>query len=333
MLVAHRFVRHLASVSFGRLVPQHAEIRFRPLGKVGALPVLLSALATAAAAGILVWAMARQWPSLHVAAPQVDPASPLVRREIRKHPRLRALLRREIDPVTATGLVLTVAVASLVVGMVAVGLLLLMVQSNAGLARWDLSLARWGGDNATTTSTRVLRDISLLGGTAGAIAVAAIVGAFEYRRRANWAIPGLLALTVLGQFAITNVIKVVVGRDRPDIQQLTGFAGSSFPSGHAATAAATYATLALLLGRGRPRGTRNALAGGAVAIVVLVAWSRVMLGVHWFTDVLAGMAVGWTWLALCSIAFGGRLLRFGAPVAVAEVVAAQEAGESHEATP
>ena len=151
--------------------------------------------------------------------------------------------------------------------------------------------------------------------------IAAVAGVIEYRRRPNPALPALLLLTVVGQFAIANIVKVIVSRDRPAISQLTGFSGSSFPSGHAAAAAATFAVIALLVGRGRRRAVRNAIAGVAAGLAVLVAGSRVMLGVHWFTDVLAGIALGWAWLAVCSIAFGGRLLDFGAPVAAATAVA------------
>ena len=62
------------------------------------------------------------------------------------------------------------------------------------------------------------------------------------------------------------------------------------------------------------RAARALLAGGAVGIAVAVAASRVLLDVHWLSDVIAGLALGWAWFALCAIAFGGRLLHFGEPV-------------------
>src|SRR4029079_13990972 len=90
------------------------------------------------------------------------------------------------------------------------------------------------------------------------------------------------------------------------------------PSGHTATAAAFWLAVALLMDRARGRRAHSLLFGAAVAISVAVACSRVLLDVHWFSDVLGGLALGWAWFALCSIAFGGRLLRFGAPVQIAE---------------
>jgi undecaprenyl-diphosphatase len=105
---------------------------------------------------------------------------------------------------------------------------------------------------------------------------------------------------------------------------LTGFSGPSFPSGHAATSAAMFAAYALVLSRLRAPHARALLAGLGAGIAAAVASSRVLLGVHWLTDVMAGLAVGWAWFALCSAAFGGRFLRFGQPVAVAEAVADAE---------
>jgi undecaprenyl-diphosphatase len=90
--------------------------------------------------------------------------------------------------------------------------------------------------------------------------------------------------------------------------------GPSFPSGHSSTAAAFYAALALLMARRRDARARAALAAAAAVIAVAVACSRVMLDLHWVSDVIAGLALGWGWFAACAIAFGGRLLRFGEPV-------------------
>ncbi|MEX2420387.1 MAG: phosphatase PAP2 family protein [Actinomycetota bacterium] len=82
---------------------------------------------------------------------------------------------------------------------------------------------------------------------------------------------------------------------------------------HADAAAATYLAVALVPGIASSPKARAALAGGAVAIGVAVGCTRVLLGVHWFSDALAGLAIGWSWFGLCAVAFGGRLLRFGAP--------------------
>ena len=106
-------------------------------------------------------------------------------------------------------------------------------------------------------------------------------------------------------------------RDRTDPAGLTGFAGSSFPSGHATAAAATFAAYALIAGRGHTRAIRAVLGGAAVALTLMVASTRVLLGVHWLTDAMAGICLGWAWFGLCSIAFGGRLLHFGAPAETA----------------
>jgi undecaprenyl-diphosphatase len=133
-------------------------------------------------------------------------------------------------------------------------------------------------------------------------------------------IPAYLAAVTLGDSLVTNAVKHVVDRARPAIDPVAATLGPSFPSGHSSTAAAFFAALALLAGRRRPHAQKAALAGLAVGAAVAVACSRVLLDMHWLSDVVAGLALGWGWFALCTAAFGGWLVRFGAPV---EAAAAQ----------
>jgi undecaprenyl-diphosphatase len=135
-----------------------------------------------------------------------------------------------------------------------------------------------------------------------------------------------IAAVMLGEELLVLTIKQLADRVRPAFNPAAATLGPSFPSGHSATAAAFYATAALLIGRHRTRPWRAVLIGLAVGIAVAVAASRVLLDVHWLTDVIAGLALGWAWFAVCAIAFGGRILRFGAGVATA-TGAAEEAAE------
>lgn len=210
---------------------------------------------------------------------------------------------------------LSVLVASTLVGWV-----LSTVDSRHGFARFDESAAEWGAANATDASTAALRGITNFGGTGYLIAAMATVGlvvALRHRRHDHprWAVLGFLLTVGVGIVIVNNGLKLLVDRDRPTVAHLMNASGSSFPSGHSAAAAACWAAIALVAARRLPVGRRRWAAAGAAAIAVAVASSRVLLGVHWLTDVIAGVVVGWTWFFVVALIFGGRLQRFGHPAA------------------
>lgn len=279
--------------------------------------------------GLVVSLAALRWPR-PVEAPAVE-AADLVGAEARAGSWATRVHRR-LDPAQLTGLALTVALAILALGTLGVGLLLRMVNTDTGFARFDLTFTRFGAEHATGWTTELLRQVSQLGGYQGIILLGLLVAAYEIHRSRRAAVVAFLVVVIGGQYAVAETIKHIVDRTRPDLLNLTGFSGSSFPSGHATAAAATFMAVALLLGRGRRPGTRAALAGIGAGLAALVAATRVLLGVHWFTDVMAGVLLGWAWFALCSIAFGGALLRFGQPAAQAEE-AAEIAIEVREVSP
>jgi membrane-associated phospholipid phosphatase len=236
--------------------------------------------------------------------------------------RAARFLRRRLDPEAATGLALTVALGLIFAAALGFGLVADMVTSKTGLYRLDASAAAWGAEHATPTSTRVLDVVTWLGATVTVLSVTVVLGVLEWVERRRLAVLAFMVTVVVGQNLIANLVKVLVDRERPPVPHLAPSSGFSFPSGHTAAAAATWAAVALVLGRGRPLPVKAWLAAGAALIAVAVAASRVLLGVHWLTDVIGGAALGFGWFVVCSVAFGGALLHFGAP---AERVEAEEA--------
>jgi Membrane-associated phospholipid phosphatase len=233
-----------------------------------------------------------------------------------------------MEPGVATGLALTAAMLATVVGGTIIGVLVYLVRRNSGVVGWDLQVATWAGRHASALATRILDLVTGLGMTVTIVVVSVATAIYGHRRWHRPSVWFFLLLVVGGQSLIANLIKVGVARVRPDIHPLAGFSGSSFPSGHATAAAATFAAIALILGRGRSPKVRAVLGGVAAGVAVAVACSRVFLGVHWLSDVVAGLALGWAWFAVCCVAFGGRILRFGAPAEVAAAAPVSSVSET-----
>ena len=281
-------------------------------------------LVLATAAGVAVFAAALRYPTAAGAAPPVTEATGRqLGKEAVRHPWLGRLLRGRLDPGTATGLALTLALGAAVIGGLLLGILAYLMRTNDRLVDLDRSVGQWGADHATHWSTQLLQLVTDLASTPMTIAVIVVVTVVEMIRVPNKWIPPFLITVVVGEVVIVNTVKHLLHRVRPTFNPIAAHLGPSFPSGHSATAAALYAAVALVLARRRSPRTRAMLAGAAAAVAVAVAVSRVMLGVHWLSDVIAGLAFGWAWFAVCAIAFGGRFLKFAAPVESATRVAEQ----------
>jgi len=248
-----------------------------------------------------------------------DPASPRATGAVARglehgleaHDRFGTFMRDRLNPRVATGLLLTAALAVVTV----LGVLAFLVRSDNGLLGFDRSVERWAHEHVNGDARDAVRAVTDVGGTFIITLVTVVVAAIELRRPPRrWLIP-FLAVAVLGVTLVTSLIKLGVDRVRPELG--LGL-DASFPSGHSANAAATFAAVALLVGRARTPRTQAVLTGVAVAVAVAVGGSRILLGAHWVTDVIAGLTLGWAWFAFTAVAFGGRLLRFGAPVEIAD---------------
>jgi undecaprenyl-diphosphatase len=266
-------------------------------------------------AGLIAW---RYPPSSTPGPSSTIEAARELGQSARTHPRLRKLIAQRFDPDVATGLALTAALIVVIGGGVLFAVLAYLIRSHAHLLGIDNGVARWGDRHATATSTHVLNAVTQLGSISVVIGLCVVLAIAEtLRQRRVWVLLFIVAV-IGGEEILTPTVKQLAGRVRPAFNPAAATLGPSFPSGHSATSAAFYATAALLIGRWRPRSVRAVLAGLAVGIPVAVAATRVLLDVHWLTDVIAGLALGWAWFAVCAIAFGGRILRFGA---AAETVA------------
>jgi len=212
------------------------------------------------------------------------------------------LARREIVPIA-----IFLGIALPVLGFIEIAD---EVSEGEGEVRWfdeGLLFALRTSDPADPIGPRwfesSVMDITALGG----FAVLALVTLFAvgYLLVVNkWADALMLLAATIGGTAISEGLKVGFNRPRPDlVAHIVETTSMSFPSGHAMLSAVTYLTLGALIARTQERRSlRGYVLGAAIVLTLLIGASRVYLGVHWPTDVLAGWCLGAAWALVCWVA-------------------------------
>lgn len=208
-----------------------------------------------------------------------------------------SLARREIVPIA-----LLLGVALPILAFIEIA-----DEVGEGEARWfdeGVLLALRTADPADPIGPRWLEasvmDITALGGFAVlALVTLFAIGYLAVQRK--WIEALTLLVATGGGTAISEGLKVGFARPRPDlVAHVVETTSMSFPSGHAMLSAVTYLTLGALLAQAQERtSVRGYILGVAIVLTLLIGLSRIYLGVHWPTDVLAGWCLGAAWALIC----------------------------------
>jgi undecaprenyl-diphosphatase len=219
--------------------------------------------------------------------------------------KLRSRYRRQLDflsrrvrPEGALGLSLTASLLVLGLAGWALGTLTQDVLTRASINPVDRPALDFLVGHREGWLTGINKIVTLFGNSAVIIPLVLVVGLAWWGRRRRWRPLALLAGAYVGAEGLFQLVKLLVGRPRPPSAAAIGhFTGSAFPSGHATLAAAVYGVLAALVAVSTTSWPRKVAAwAGAVLMALLVGVSRLYLGAHWLTDVLAGWALGALWL-------------------------------------
>lgn len=207
----------------------------------------------------------------------------------------RAIARRvqDLGPTLTIGL-LVLAAGGWVFGALAEE----VAEGDTGL---DNRIADELHEHATRPLTEFFEAVTTLGNGIVLAGVAAIA-AYLLARRRYYAEAVLMVLAYVGAQFLSYSLKLAFRRDRPFFTDpLATVSTYSFPSGHATVSIAVYGALCLVLVRRLTGPARVVCVAAAVLLVSLIGFSRLYLGVHFLSDVLAGYSVGLAWLALCVV--------------------------------
>ncbi|MGH7559717.1 MAG: phosphatase PAP2 family protein [Gemmatimonadales bacterium] len=168
---------------------------------------------------------------------------------------------------------------------------------------FDEGVLRWMNQHSSPGLDRITLQITSIGNGATVVVIALLLGAFLWAMRYRLAV-ALLFVSLVGANLIHVVLKLTFDRPRPELFVLqTPFArpmSASFPSGHATAAMVLYLVVGYLLGRLGGKGWFRFWANfGAGVLILAIGASRMYLGVHYPSDVIAGYLMGFGWVTIC----------------------------------
>jgi undecaprenyl-diphosphatase len=170
----------------------------------------------------------------------------------------------------------------------------------SGISSFDDAVYKFVSGFISDGMTRLMKFITFLGSEWSISFLAVMVPALVFiLRKKEYYRPGLLMAANIALGALLNqMLKLVFRRPRPEVLKLVEETGFSFPSGHSMSSLIFFGFAAYLLIRyGKHRG-RYLLAGAIGVLVLLIGLSRIYLGVHYASDVLAGFIIGAGWLII-----------------------------------
>jgi undecaprenyl-diphosphatase len=184
------------------------------------------------------------------------------------------------------------------------------IQKDGGPSSFDETVGSWIHGLQTDGLTLFFKALSpLVSTTVIAVLLVAFVAlfVFVFKKRLE---PLLLVINLAVAFGLYKGLKSLFERPRPSADALFQASGFSFPSGNALMSASFYGLIALLLyrhWRKRAPGLSWTVAIVAIVLIVLIGVSRVYLGVHYPSDILAGFAIGGAWLLTCAAVSARRI--------------------------
>lgn len=209
-------------------------------------------------------------------------------------------MEARLSPSGEFGLHLTVGMALLFASGLVFHELAEAVMGQEAITVWDLHIAHWFNANAFEPVTTILYVFTHIHSVAGMLVLIGLLAWHLWRQRARYWLMAL-AFAVPGGMLLNVALKYYFQRARPVFEEpMVTLATYSFPSGHTTAATCFYGLLACYLVMTRPAwSVRAATVSFCLVMILLVAFSRVYLGAHYLSDVLAAMAESVAWLAVC----------------------------------